>query len=248
VIAGLFGALAAMNEFPAAAFFAVLTLLLLIKSPRQALLIFLPVVLVVVAAFFGTNWIAHKSLTPAYLHRNTADKADNWYDYAYQRNGRTVESYWNHPQGVDRGEPSPSHYVLHVLVGHHGIFSLTPIWLLSFIGMGVWLFHRNDPRMRWMAAAIALVSLACIAFYLARPPLDRNYGGVTSGLRWLFWLAPLWLLAMLPTLDFFSHRRWTRGLALVLLAASALSASYPTWNPWTQPWLMVFWRYLGIAA
>jgi hypothetical protein len=99
-----------------------------------------------------------------------------------------------------------------------------------------------------MAAAIVLISLACIAFYLARPPLDRNYGGVTSGLRWLFWLAPLWLLSMLPTLDFMSRRRWTRGLALVLLAASALSASYPTWNPWTQPWLAIFWQYLGVAA
>jgi hypothetical protein len=25
--------------------------------------------------------------------------------------------------------------------------------------------------------------------------------------------------------------------ALVLLAFSTLSASYPTWNPWVQPWI-----------
>ena len=68
--------------------------------------------------------------------------------------------------------------------------------------------------------------------------INRNYGGGTSGLRWMFWLAPLWLLTMLPMADILSRRRWTRALALVLLALSVLSASYPTWNPWSHPWLM----------
>jgi hypothetical protein len=61
----------------------------------------------------------------------------------------------------------------------------------------------------------------------------------------MFWLAPLWLLAMLPTIDAMGSRRWTRGLAMVLLAFSVLSASYPTWNPWTQPWIMDYLQYLG---
>jgi len=30
-----------------------------------------------------------------------------------------------------RGEPTRLLYAVHVLVGHHGIFSLTPVWLLS---------------------------------------------------------------------------------------------------------------------
>ena len=61
----------------------------------------------------------------------------------------------------------------------------------------------------------------------------------------MFWLAPLWLLTMLPMADVLARRRWTRGLALVLLALSVLSASYPTWNPWTHPWLMNLSQYLG---
>jgi hypothetical protein len=52
-------------------------------------------------------------------------------------------------------------------------------------------------------------------------------------------------LTMLPTADALASRRWTRGLALVLLAISVLSATYPTWNPWTHPWLMVFLQYVG---
>ena len=118
-----------------------------------------------------------------------------------ERDGRTIESYWRNPTGLDRGEPSRAVYAFNVLVGHHGIFSLTPVWLLSFLGMGVWMFRRGDPRLRWWAAATAAISLACLAFYLGQPLMNRNYGGSTSGLRWMFWLAPLWLLTMLPMAD-----------------------------------------------
>jgi hypothetical protein len=236
IVAGLFAALAAANEFPAASILAAVAVLLLWKSPRLWLLGFLPAVAVVVAAFFATEWVAHHNLKPAYLHRGGDD---NWYDYTYEHNGRTIESYWNSPQGLDRGEPSRGVYAFNVLIGHHGVFSLTPVWLLSFVGMGVWLFRRRgDPRLRLWAAATAAISLACVAFYLSRPLMQRNYGGSASGFRWVFWLAPLWLLAMLPMADVLARRRWTRALGLVLLALSVLSAAYPTWNPWTHPWLM----------
>ena len=67
--------------------------------------------------------------------------------------------------------------------------------------MGLWMWRGRDPRLRWLAAAVAAISLACLAFYLGQPQINRNYGGVTSGLRWMFWLAPLWLLTMLPAAD-----------------------------------------------
>jgi hypothetical protein len=67
---------------------------------------------------------------------------------------------------------------------------------------------------------------------------------MTSGFRWVFWLTPLWLISMLPALDVLSKRRWTQALALALLAFSALSASYPTWNPWSNPWIMDYMKYL----
>ena len=245
IVAGLFGALAAGNELPATSLLAVLTAALLWKAPRLTLLGFAPAVAIVAVAFFGTNWIAHRSLMPAYGH---GSGKDNWYDYTIERDGRIIESHWKHPTGLDRGEPSRAVYAFNVLVGHHGIFSLTPVWLLSVLGTVLWLFHRGDPRLRWWAAATAAISLACLAFYLGQSQTSRNYGGLTSGLRWMFWLAPLWLLAMLPAVDKMSLRRWTRGLALVLLALSVVSVSYPTWNPWTQPWLMNLSEYLGWGA
>jgi hypothetical protein len=244
VVAGLFGGLCVVNEFPAAALLALLAVVLLWKAPRPTLWGFAPAVLLVGVAFFGTNWIAHGVLEPAYLHRGGAD---NWYKYTYERNGRQINSYWNNPDGLDRGEASRAVYAVNVLVGHHGIFSLTPLWLLSLAGMGAWMVRSRDPRLRWLAAAAAAISLACLVFYLGQPLMNRNYGGKTSGLRWMFWLAPLWLLVMLPAADALATRRWTRGLALILLAISVLSASYPTWNPWTHPWLMVCMQYLGVV-
>jgi hypothetical protein len=92
---------------------------------------------------------------------------------------------------------------------------------------------------------IATVSLVCLAFYIARPQVDRNYGGMTSGLRWMFWFAPLWLVALLPAADRLATSRIGRGVGLVLLALSVMSVSYPTWNPWTHPWLWNLFTYFG---
>ena len=245
-VAGLFAALAVTDELPALALLAPLGLALLWKCPRQTLVGFAPAVLVVAAGFFGANWIAHASLRPAYAHRSTTDPADNWYQYTYQRNGKQYHSYWEDRKGIDRGEPSRAVYALHCLVGHHGIFSLSPIWILSLIGLAIWLVRPDDPRLRELALLILAVSGACFVFYVGVVGLaDRNYGGSTCGLRWMFWLIPMWLLTLLPAADLAARRRWTRAVVLVLLMASALSATYPTWNPWTHPWIYNWMQYAG---
>ena len=234
-LAGLAGAFLAANELPALSLFALFSLALLWRAPRQTLLAYVPAALLVIVPFFATNYIAHDDLLPAYAHRR--DGA-NWYDYSYERNGKTYESYWRHRVGIDRGEPSRATYALHVLVGHHGIFSLTPVWLLSVVGLLAWLVKPEERRLRWLAFGLGLVTLVCLTFYLMRPLDDRNYGGMTSAFRWVFWFAPLWLVAMLPAADWLASRRWGRGLGYVLLTLSALSAAYPTWNPWVHPWLL----------
>ena len=71
-------------------------------------------------------------------------------DYTYERNGRQWKATGRIRRGIDRGEPSRAVYALHVLVGHHGIFSLTPVWLLSVAGTLIWLLAAARPA----AAAI----------------------------------------------------------------------------------------------
>lgn len=239
--AGLFAAFVVACELPGLAFMAALGAALLWKAPRETLIAGVPAALLVAVGFFGTNWIAHEDLRPAYSH-------SEWYDYEYRRSPDDKNprpSYWRDRQGVDQGEPSELVYAYHALVGHHGIFSLTPVWILAFVGLGLWLVNPSDPRLRQMAILIAAVSCVCLSFYLfMQPQENRNYGGMTAGLRWAFWFAPLWLVTMLPAADRCSERKGLRGLALVLLALSVLSVSYPTWNPWSHPWLFNFLSYI----
>lgn len=237
VLAGFAAAFTAADELPALAFLAFLGGLLLIRHPAPTLKAFVPAALVVVVAFFAANYAAHNSLRPPYMHRSQTNPADNWYDYSFEVNGRERESYWRDRQGIDRGEESRATYALHVLVGHHGVFSLTPMWLLSIAGASWSLLKGRGPERELAALALAL-TVICLTFFIALRPLeDRNYGGMTSGFRWMFWLAPLWLATMPPAVMGMSRGLSRQAAALVLLAMSAFSAAYPTWNPWTQPWI-----------
>jgi hypothetical protein len=243
-VAGLAAAFMAACELPALSFCAAIGLLLLWKARRETLLAAVPGAVIVAAAALGTNSLAHGTIRPAYSQRHING---GWYDYQFRRNGRVVDSYWGPnvaKSEIDRGEASPAVYAFHVLVGHHGIFSLTPVWLVSLAGLAL-LLGRGDPPSptRMMAAAILVCTVICLAFYVTRPLEDRNYGGMATGFRWALWFAPLWLFAMLPAADALAATRLRRVAAAVLLGVSVLSASYPTWNPWTLPWLNVYEDY-----
>ncbi|MBX3422793.1 MAG: hypothetical protein KF752_14665 [Pirellulaceae bacterium] len=160
----------------------------------------------------------------------------DWYDFP--------TSYWvdGKKQGVDIGEPSRVRYAMHCLVGHHGIFSLTPFWIFSLIGaVGIgwhWLANRQfTPDSFLLTVAIAMTSIVVLIFYWMRPVDDRNYGGVCSGLRWVFWLYPLWFwLAIAGIKSTRFTGAWT--LIVTMLLVSIFSATYPWKNPWSHPWLM----------
>jgi hypothetical protein len=236
-LAGLAASFTAANELPALSLLALLAAALLWQNWRAWTVGFLPASLLVAGAFFGTNYWAHESFRPPYAHRSDTDPADNWYSYTYTVEGKERKSYWLDPQGIDRGEPSRATYAFHALVGHHGVFSLTPVWILSVWGLALWLAGGTSHQRR-LAAGIALLSLVCLTFYVGlRPQDDRNYGGMTSGFRWVFWLAPLWLIAMFPAADRLAATPSRKAFGLTLLALSVFSASYPTWNPWVQPWI-----------
>ena len=151
----------------------------------------------------------------------------NWYDYP--------GSYWlaknnEHKSEVDRGQPSQTLYAFHMFFGHHGIFSLTPIWILGFAGM-LALSCNTRLKLRWLGWMSLTLTVVVVSFYITRPQLDRNYGGFTSALRWLFWLAPFWLVCMMPVVDWLGRSKWGRVICYLLLAASVMSAAYSGSEP-----------------
>jgi hypothetical protein len=257
-LAGFFAAFTACNELPAAAFAVALFLMLLWESPKRALAGFLPAALIPVAAFFLTNYLAMGELSPAY-----EKFGGPWYEYE--------GSYWKrllaNPTGIDAAgmgqhPESRAVYAFHLLLGHHGAFSLTPVFLLALAGMVALSLHapralfRSPPDEgqvksgRGMALAGLLtlgVTVVVLAFYvLFLDERKRNYGGWTSGPRWLIWLTPLWLVALLPAADWLGRRRWGRVLGYALLALSVLSVSYPQYSPWRHPWLYNFLEAHGL--
>jgi hypothetical protein len=224
--AGFFATFAAVNELPAAAFAAAVALLLLWRSPARAFLCALPAAIVPLAFFFVTTWLATGSWKPFYADYGTEK-------YKYVVDG--VPSYWMHPAGLDAIHESPLVYLLHCTLGHHGILSLSPIFVFA---LAAWIVPRLSRGwslrpVLWTSAAITVVVLA---FYLTRTE-NYNYGGNTSGLRWTFWLIPLWLASMIPALDALANKLSWRAVALALLAVSTFSAWYPIENPWQHPWL-----------
>lgn len=309
-LAGTTAAFAAANELPALSMCGMWGLLFLVLS-RRSWLPYLAGVLVVAAAFFGTNWIAHQSLRPPYAHRGngalivnlessepidadrTVDEVrqvlrdrlgienelgyrrsaeagrylvdtggrlfgvletdgglelrhwDDWYEYpgSYWQDGNRV--------GVDLGQPSRWIYFLHMTVGHYGVFSLTPIWVLLPIGFAVFLVIPSSascpvsPAARRFAGGVLIATLVCVAFYISRPEIDRNYGGVSTCFRWLLWFAPLWLVLIGPAWDRLSASSVGRAAGMILLVVSVFSMSTALSSPWQSPWLYRFWQFLG---
>ena len=249
-LAGFFGAFAVACEPPALLLCCLLGLWLFWHQFVRTFFLFAPTVLLVAAAFFATNYVAHKTLLPAYSQ-------PDWYVYKYEKgknsdgSPRILDSYWKNPQGLDKGEEHRSDYVFHSTVGHHGLYSLTPVWALSLLGLLIWLFDR---RYWGMALLILFTSGVVFAFYMFLPLEQRNYGGNTSALRWVFWLAPLWSVALVAAADQLGKHVFFRMIALACLLVSVMSVAYPVWNPWTMPWtynLMEYdslqngWQFVG---
>ena len=89
-----------------------------------------------------------------------------------------------------------------MLVGHHGLFSLTPVWVLAAAGMVAGVdshtvaeaVQRRKRRSAfpWFVQPLALVlSVVVVGFYLVQR--SRQLRRLDQGLRWLMWLTPIWL-------------------------------------------------------
>ena len=234
VLAGFFSAFTFCFELPAALLVVVFGALLLKADARRTLIAFVPAALIPVAAFAVTNWIVTKGVMPFYSSYGSNK-------YVYEHEG--IPSYWTHPQGLDRNLDSPLMYFVHCTVGHHGLLSLTPVFLLTLIGWARW-NRWEQCRQRTMLVVGAGMTVIVLGFYLTKTQ-HYNYGGNSVALRWMLWLTPLWLIAMIPVVDAWGSRRWFRCLAACLLAVSVTSASLPGGNPWQHPWLFTLMEQWG---
>jgi hypothetical protein len=228
LLAGLCLGWTICNELPAAALALGMTLWLFRVSPRLTVTVAVPAMLLPVGAYLCTQYLAVGTIMPTYAH-------ERWYRYK--------GSFWRHPTGIDRIREPKWIYAAHLLAGHTGILSLTPILLLGWIGMVRTVLSRQDRGTRpgverRLAQLTSSLTALVFAFYVYR---TSNYGGNAAGPRWFIWLAPLWLLTMIPEADRWERHRWQRVLASLLLLVSVGSVVYALANPWRHSWL--FWLF-----
>lgn len=251
LLCGFFAGFAVTFDLPAAAFLAGVGLPLLVARPRETLLFFVPAALIPLLALVACNVLAWGTPVPVY-----AKFGGPWYEYA--------GSHWSKRgtplgKGLDFNDEPTTTYAFHLLLGHHGWFSLTPVFVLGLAGLaGQGIRSAPDVRKLWgkakgtgwtpalFAAMTLVISVAVVVFYLTKTD-SYNYGGNTSGPRWLFWLIPLWLLAVPVAADRPARSAGGRLLCAVLLGGSVLSAFYPAWNPWRSPWLLQLLEYAGVV-
>jgi hypothetical protein len=245
--AGFFAGLSTTFELPAASLLVGLFVPLLVAR-RGGALWYAAGAALPLAAFFAANYAAMGRWLPAY-----GEFGGPWYDFP--------GSHWAKLKlplaervglGIDFASEPKWLYAFHLTLGHHGWFSLTPVWLLGLGGLiaSAKSSVRESLQMpgpaTWAPAKLATLTLAVsgvvFAFYVAR---TNNYGGFTSCARWLMWLTPLWLLGTLPAADAVGRSRTGRVVAGLLLAASVFSVMYPAWNPWRPPWILQLCELMG---
>lgn len=244
---GLCSAFTAVNEIPALAFATLASFLLLVRFPRKTLLWLVPAAVVPFAASLVAQYAALGELKLVYTEFGTE---------SYLWEG----SLWKTPLELDalnlpwldshealrRGIVGESYglYLFHMTFGHHGIWSLSPIFLFSLVGL-VRLLGRVRQPMAVVAWMTAILTVVLLGFYTWNPKA-RNYGGSTQGLRWLFWLIPFWLLLLPGGVETGQSRRWLRTLALLVLGISGISVGYAMRNPWSHPWILDALEHLGL--
>lgn len=238
-LTGFFSAATFTLEIPAALLVVAFGALLLKANPKRTLALFVPTALIPVIAFVALNCVVTGSLSPFYSSYGSEK-------YVYEHEG--IPSYWSNPQGLDRNLDSPLMYFVHCTIGHHGLLSLTPVWLLTLIG---WFGWRRWPecRQRTMLLVGAGLTAVVFGFYLTRTQ-NYNYGGNSVALRWMLWLVPLWLIAMIPVFDTLGSRRSFQVVSSFLLAASVASAQLPGSNPWQSTWLLTLmekWKWVDYS-
>jgi hypothetical protein len=223
--AGFFGAFAACNELPAAAFGVLLFLILLVRNAKATLLAFVPAAAIPCIAFLATLYLSTGGFTPFYAEFG----GPSYEGYA--------GSYWANPLELDYFDKHPEPkwlYLFHMTFGHHGMFSLTPIFLLAIPPMIRGLLGI-DRRVAGMARLTFVLTAALLAFYTYK---TNNYGGSTQGLRWLFWLFPLWLILVPLGFESGQEHRGKRVFGVLCLALSAMSVAYGMRTPWSHPWIL----------
>jgi hypothetical protein len=144
--------------------------------------------------------------------------------------------YFRNPAGIDALHEPKWLYAFNVLLGHHGLFSMTPLYCF-----GLYELIRSIKARRWLGESLVCFA-AVLAYLIFAIWRTHNYGGWCVGMRWLVPIMPLLLLYFGLWLDRVRVTRLWWGLVLLAFGVScfnvqdALSSpyQYSVWHNWLE--------------
>jgi len=200
---------------------------LLTYDPKKTLTLFVGAAVPPLLAHFIVTYIATDSIFPIYLRKEL-----------YQYEG----SYWVKPRGIDALDEPKYIYGFHMILGHHGLFTITPPFVFSAIA----LYRMIRERQRGFLEAVALggVSLFLVVFYMFT---TNNYGGSCVGFRWLIVVNPFLWIFFAKWIDMVEMRKWMWALVVLSLMGAQFHVHDAIRSPWHDGKMHVFMKRIGMS-
>jgi hypothetical protein len=219
--AGLVLGLLPTIDLPGMAITGLVGLYLLAHDWKKTLIWFAPALLPALIAHLWMTYQISGALTPFYFN----SELKNFKGFHFRNAG-----------GID-GLREPKHiYAFNVLLGHHGLFSMTPLYLF-----GLWELVRCLLQRRFVRESLLVLLALCAfcGFFIFR---TRNYGGWCVGMRWLVPVMPLLLLYFGFWIDRMRLTRWWWSLVLAAFLVSGFNVQdgltspfqYSVWHNWLE--------------
>jgi hypothetical protein len=220
-LAGLVLGILPAIDLPAMALSGALTLYLFTFDKKKTLLWFVPALLPGIFVHLVLTYQISGSFKPFYF--NSALKTFKQF-------------YFKQPGGIDGLREPKWLYAYNTLLGHHGLFSMTPLYCF-----GLYELVRSFKARRFVAESLVIAAtvVAFLTFFIWR---SRNYGGWCVGMRWYVPIMPLLLLYFGLWIDRVRITRLLWALVLVAFSVScfnvqdALSSpfQYSVWHNWLE--------------
>lgn len=189
---------------------------------RKTLLFYVPALLPGVLIHQLLTFAITGSWIPTYLNSDLKDFPENYF-----RHYRSGIDALNEPKHI---------YAFNVLLGHHGLFSMTPLYLFS-----IWELGRMLKTRRGLPEALFALGVigAFLGFYIFR---SRNYGGWCVGMRHL---VPIMAVLVVFFGMWLERVRFRRSLWALVLTAFAVSGfhvqdgltapfQFSVWHNWLE--------------
>ncbi len=220
-----FGLLPAF-DIPSLIFTLAISIYLSMHDWKKFLSCFLPSVLLIISVHLILTLVITGSILPIYARSDL---------FLFEG------SYWSEYNVVLSLLKEPKHvYAFHVLVGHHGILTMYPVFILAIIALFKSIKRRSPLYIEAIFTTTTVITL--IILYIFK---TKDYGGTCVGFRWLIVIMPLLFLFFGVWIDFYLKDHRPQILFWPIIIAVLLIGQFHTLDAVDKLWKKGKWhRYV----